>query len=386
MTVFRLCLRIIKANLGSMAIFAAIFVALSLVMSQSGSKAQSLDFNLDRIKVGVVSGQGSPAELGLKGALEPIAVLTEAPDDPAAIREALFFQSLDYVVAFPPRLEARLPEGEAPALRVYPGANGAKNLYAGQRINQYLNYLDLYARAWPEASDAALAERLGPELDRWSETALSPDGPGLKVRFAAIYYNFFAYSLVAVILLGVGLCLMCVNRPDLRRRNNCSPLPPHRLARELVLALLLYALAALALFALFGLVLGVSPLSSWRTGLMLLNALVLSLWALSLSFMLGTVTRTNNMLVGCSHVFTMVSSFVSGVFVPQALLGDALLRVARFLPVYWYVLVNDSASTMTGAEPGSLRTIAGALGMQALFAAAFLCVGLVLNKRKARGA
>ena len=34
-------------------------------------------------------------------------------------------------------------------------------------------------------------------------------------------------------------------------------------------------------------------------------------------------------------------SFLCGIFVPQNLLSDGVLAVGKFLPAYWYIVIND---------------------------------------------
>ena len=39
-----------------------------------------------------------------------------------------------------------------------------------------------------------------------------------------------------------------------------------------------------------------------------------------------------------SNVIALGMSFLSGVFVPIEFLGDGIIKVAHFLPAYWYIM------------------------------------------------
>ena len=63
--------------------------------------------------------------------------------------------------------------------------------------------------------------------------------------------------------------------------------------------------------------------------------------------------------------------------VPQELLGEKVLLVAKFFPVYYFVRIND-------AVINSLSEVAFELFMQVLFAVAFLLLGLMFSKKAQR--
>lgn len=39
-----------------------------------------------------------------------------------------------------------------------------------------------------------------------------------------------------------------------------------------------------------------------------------------------------------SNVIALGMSFLSGVFVPIEFLGDGIIKIAHFLPAYWYIM------------------------------------------------
>ena len=75
--------------------------------------------------------------------------------------------------------------------------------------------------------------------------------------------------------------------------------------------------------------------------------------------------------------------FTCGVFIPTNLLGDNVLAVARFLPVYWYIKAN---SMIAETEPYSLNGVLQCYGILLAFAAAFVVFTLLVRRVKYSGA
>ena len=66
------------------------------------------------------------------------------------------------------------------------------------------------------------------------------------------------------------------------------------------------------------------------------------------------------------------------------LLSSGVRKAAQFLPVYWYETANEILMDY-GEIPGDIRNrLAGAIGIQLVFAAAFVCVTLAVAKKRQR--
>ena len=79
---------------------------------------------------------------------------------------------------------------------------------------------------------------------------------------------------------------------------------------------------------------------------------------------------------------TPVSYTHLGVFVPQAIMSPAVLKVSQFLPAYWYVRANDLLGSIHTASAETLRPVFECMGIQLLYAAALFALALLLSKKK----
>lgn len=82
------------------------------------------------------------------------------------------------------------------------------------------------------------------------------------------------------------------------------------------------------------------------------------------------------------QVVSLGSSFLAGAFVPQALLGDAVLSFARILPSYWYVKANDSLVELATYTFEDLRPVLLSIAVVFGFAVALYVVTQVVASRR----
>ena len=112
-----------------------------------------------------------------------------------------------------------------------------------------------------------------------------------------------------------------------------------------------------------------------------LNSLVFVIIALSIGFLLGNICDSK-IISPISTVISLGCAFLGGSFVPQEVLGENVLKIARIIPSYWFVKANDTIAETGVFTSGALKEIFGYMGIQLCFAAAFLAVALVVIKRK----
>ena len=114
----------------------------------------------------------------------------------------------------------------------------------------------------------------------------------------------------------------------------------------------------------------------------ILNSLVMLLVALSISYLVGIITTNSNMLSGVVNVISLGMCFLCGVFVPLEYMNSGVKTVAKFLPVYWYETTNDMLVQFSHIT-GDVRTdVLQALGIQLVFAIAFVCIAMAFSKWK----
>ena len=97
----------------------------------------------------------------------------------------------------------------------------------------------------------------------------------------------------------------------------------------------------------FGFILNIDNMMSYNGLLLCINALVFTISALSISYLVGLLIKSRNAQSAIANVLSLGFSFLSGVFIPQELLSDKALAIASFNPTYWYVKANNVIGTLS---------------------------------------
>ena len=118
-----------------------------------------------------------------------------------------------------------------------------------------------------------------------------------------------------------------------------------------------------------------------------INTLIYTLVCVAISFLAGNLTKSRGAQAAIVNVLSLGLSFISGVFVPQAMLGEPVLKIARFLPTYWYVRGNhliDGADLTAGFSVGFMS--AELLVQLAFIAGLFALAGVIIRRKRSADA
>ena len=107
--------------------------------------------------------------------------------------------------------------------------------------------------------------------------------------------------------------------------------------------------------------------------------------ALSLAYLIGLFMKNNNMLNGITNIVSLGMCFLSGVFVPTNIMDKKVLKIAQFLPVYWYENINETLSRYHVVSGKIAVDIWKSMGIEIMFTLALLALILAVSKYKRQG-
>jgi ABC-2 type transport system permease protein len=182
----------------------------------------------------------------------------------------------------------------------------------------------------------------------------------------------------------VGVIMSVFSKLDIKRRNLCSPVRLFNINLQLFFGNLSFALVAWGVMVIASLVLYGGSMWTNNGLFLVLNSLVFSLTALSISFLIATLVSSKSAQNAIANVMTLGFCFIGGVFVPQQLLGKSVLSIASFTPTYWYVKANNIIGSMVNFSQENLMPVFIAIMIEIAFGIAVLGVTLVMIKQKQR--
>lgn len=403
MQVFRAYFKVVRASAGTIALYMFIFLQTAILVSVLNPSGGAGSFEETRTPIAVINRDGgAPLAQGLADYLADTFRLVPFPDDPEKLQDALFWRNVEYIATIPEGFSQAFMAGEeGVAIQKAVVPDSTSSHYVDLRIDKFLNTARLhrdFGAPGVNAPDAqahlvaAVRKDLSASTPVTVTAGAASDG---TVPGYSHYYSFMSYTLLAMAMLGISSTMMAFNKAEVRLRNLCTPVSVRRMSLALAAGHGVLAVACWAVLVLFSLVFhGKALLASGRLWLYLVNSLTFAVVATAIGFAVGSFVKSGSAQAGAVNVIALGMSFLSGVFVPQSIMSQSVLAVARFLPAYWYIRAHDAigalvggassgaTSVASGAASNALGSIAPYLLIQLGFAAAIFSVTLLISKER----
>lgn len=383
MEVFKAYFKIIRKQIPMISVYVVLFIGISMIFTSILGSLHG-EFAATKSKVALFNDdKGSPIAVGLEAYLGDMAAIVKIPDNTESIEDALFCGNIEYALRIPAGFSKGLMEGTGSVKLMRTAASGTSaSVYTDMLVNRYLGIAELYARSIPGISQAQIAEYVAADLAVQTDVKLNTYGRAAETNTLTYYFNYLAYSIMAVMMIGVTSFMMAFNEKDFSNRNQCSPMKPLWMNVQILLGNMAFAAIVWTAFctAIF-LLYGKAPLNA-GTALLCVNALSMTVVSLGMGFLAGKFIRNAGVQSAVTNVVSLGMSFICGVFVPQEMLGKTVLDIARFLPAYWYVKAVDDIKNMTAFSFQDMLPALYGMLIQLGFAAALFIVALVVTKQR----
>ena len=396
MRVFKAMLKVTGKHIVELTVYFFVFMVMMVYMTSilgSVEDDQLSSFTPNKPNVYIVNDdKGDPVSDGLEEYLSENVQIVDIKLEKDAIADALFYQKIEYVLRIPTGFgDALLNDSREVLLEKTASPNMTSAINADMLVDRYLRTVRLYADVeLKETSDQSVREALVNQTrinleqssplsfsDREKKTEASDD----RMRAG---YGYLSYAIMSILILAVTSVTSVFIQSEVRSRMRCSPIKTGNLQLQLFLGnLCLAVLFWLLLNAVIALVFQDFNLDSLRL-LLLLNSFVFSLVSLSLGFLIGNLTASRNAHNAIANVMGLGLSFISGVFVPQELLGATVLRIASFTPTYWYIGAIEESFRITSETGYAIGKLIACLAIQLCFALSFLALSLVVSMQRRR--
>ncbi|PYG85769.1 ABC-2 type transport system permease protein [Ruminiclostridium sufflavum DSM 19573] len=385
MQVFKTYFRIIKKNMGQISIYIGVFLTLAILFSFSSPSKDLDNFMQAKTRVAFINeDEHSPLIDGLRDYLKDYSVYVSLENDTQKLQDALFFRDVEYIVKIPKGFTADIMEGKDAKIGKITVSESTNGIYTDMLVNKYLSTVKMYLTYYNNITQAELAEKAADDLKVATHVQIKRDeNQNSKTGDNAIYFfNYLAYAITSILLLGVTSIMMVFNNKNIRRRTLCSPIKNSSLNMQIILGNIIYAAACWGLMMVCNFLLFRDDMFTLNGLYFCINSLVFTVMALCLAFFAGIFVKSSNAQSSVTNVLGLGLSFISGVFVPQEFLSKAVLDIAKFTPAYWYVKANNEISNLTNFNIENLTPIFQYMLIELCFGAALLSVALVLTKRK----
>ena len=379
MTVFKGYMKILKKNIGLVMIYLVIFFSVAMALQAAARKEHLEDFQKTSVDIAVANQDDSILSHALTDYLKTIHNVSEISSDPSVMQEELYYRNAEYIVQIPENFyETCIVQGKPISVTKVPGSY--TSFYVDQQINAWLNNIRTYIASGFSQEEAAKAALVQPAVNVsiYQNESTTTGTPGYTY-----YFRYVPYLFLAVLCYSMGYILLAFQKEDIQKRMQASAVSIRRQNLEGLLAMFTMGLG-LWLIAIVGSLIMYQQklLTSGVLVYYLLNTFLMMIVALSLSYLLGLFVKNSNMLNGISNIVSLGMCFLSGVFVPMSVMDKKVLKIAQFLPVYWYENVNETLSQYHIISGDVAVNIWKSMGIQLVFALAILAMILAVSKYK----
>jgi ABC-2 type transport system permease protein len=383
MQVFKLYIKLLKSAAPALIVYLVIFTVVIFLLTTNHRKDTG---GFEEVKVETALLNYDKDSILVQDLLDYISRYCDFKnyeDNDTKLSDALFFRQVEYILTIPYDFGEDFLEGKEVAIEKKNVPGEAYFLSVDNAINTYLNTARLYLKALPDITEEDLVSHIRRDLGKTSQVSIITDkNQGKDYNFYNQYFNTAAYILLSCCLLGIGMIMLTFHNADILHRNMVTPMTNMDMNLQLIGGNLLFVLIYDVFFILYGFLINPDKTINGNVLLYWLNLVVFSVSALSISYLAAMLVKSRQANNALSIVLPLGLGFISGAFVPQLLLGDPVLKMASFTPLYWFIKGNDTIAGLVYSDWENIKNIIYYMLIQIGFAAALFSLSLVISKNK----
>ena len=380
MQVFKLFFKILKSQLGLMIMYVAIFAGISQMVSNLNTTPTLEDYEETSLEITISDNDNSTASAAFKEFLlknNKEVVLDDLSEE--TIQDELYYRNTSNVLIIPAGFEKNLLAGKTDKmLDIYNIPDTMASNVFTNRTNTYISTVSAYIAGGCSLDEALTKTETS--LDKKADVEIISAAADAGQNPLSLYLTYIAYVFIAIAVTGVSPIIQVFNKPELRKRFNCSPYKTGKSSLEIMAATAIVGLGICTAFIALTYVMYGDMLLTTEGMLSIVNMFAYMLISLSIAYLIGTISSKAEIIPMMANIISLGCSFLGGVFVPLELLGDGIIKLAHFLPSYWYITAKDSIFSL--ANGGSYTAVWSKMGVEVLFAILFFLIGLIVQRYK----
>ncbi len=365
MQVFKTFFKILNKQKHQFVIYTCIFAVLLGVLTSVGSDERK-EFKESKMDIVVFDYDNSEESKYLMEYMYSIHNKVDIKDDKEEIQDNLYWQVLDYVLYID---EGYSETGKVSSIK----RSGTKvGAYADGQIASYQKAFNTYVAA-------------GYSLDEANAKAIEAlDNEGLvsykgKTSVAKpkiyYYYTYITYILIMLLMNVMAPIIIVYNRKEIRDRNGVSPMTTKSRSFQLIGATVVLSVAVWAVLIIVSAIMFKGEIFKGTNPLNMVSSFVFLILTVGLVCLVSNFNIKAPTISMISNIIALGMAFLGGVFVPLEIFSENVMKLSKLMPTYWHVTATDSLY-----KNGALDTFWKCVGIEALYAGAFIAVALVVTK------
>ncbi len=305
--------------------------------------------------------------------------IIDIKNDEDAINDALFYRDVNYIIYIPTNFRSYFLENKNPQIEIKTTGDYQASL-AEMMLERYLKVANIYNSILDNEDD--IIESINNTLSKEVKAEITSKLDTDSLSKVTLFYNFSNYSILAGCVYVICLILSSFKDEKIRKRTIISSTNYKKINRNLLISNSLFALILWFFYVILSLVLLGDIMFSIHGLICIINSFIFTICALTLAFLLANLINSKDAINGIVNVVALGSSFLCGAFVPMEWLPDSVIKIAHFLPSYWYIKTNELLKTMEIFNFDTMKPIIINMAVIILFSIGFIIITNYFSRKK----
>jgi len=305
--------------------------------------------------------------------------IIEIDENEAAIRDALFYRDVNYIVYIPKNYREDFLNKKNPEIEIKKTGDYNASL-AEMLLDRYLKtasiYLDIYS------NEEELIKNLNKTLDTKTEVQIVSKLDTTSLNKATFYFNFLNYSLLAGLIFVICMVLLSFKNVNIHKRTVISSMDYKQINKELFISNLIFGFLSWLFYIALGIIIIGKVMFTTHGLIYILNSFVFLVCAISIALLIGNLVSNKNTINGIVNVVALGSSFLCGAFVPMEFLPNFVLKIAHILPSYWYMKTNEMLKSIDKFNLATINSLITNMLILIIFTIIFTLITRVVTSKK----
>ena len=295
------------------------------------------------------------------------------------INDALFYREVSYVIYIPKDYRKNVLLGKNPKLDIKKTDEYDAHL-SEMMLKRYIKLQNIYNKE--AGSEDELITLINDNINDDVNIKITSKVDTSKTYNIAYYFNFASYSILAIIIYIICLVLCSFKEESISKRINISSINYKSHNNKILLASIVFSSIVWFLFVIIGVIVVGDIMFSLRGLISIINSLIFTFCALTLSILISSLTNNKNAISGIVNVIALGSAFLCGAFVPAEYLPSSVLNFAHILPAYYYINSNDLLKNIDVINISSMHPIIINTIIIIMFSILFIILNNVVTRKK----
>lgn len=350
MIVFKNYLKVAKSFIGIIIIYTGIFFGISFIQQQQLNTSTSLD--ISSVEVAIIDNDKSEFTTDFTSYVKQEGNYVDLEDE-TDLKDALFYRKVSFIMIIPENYTNDVLQGKDVYIKTMQVPDSYVASYVKEIFNKYLNTATTYSKL--EIKD--VKNKIQEDLDNKANQVVVTQQANKDVQNLKYVFNFSNYTLLTIIIMVITVIIAAFNKEMVKKRIDSSPLKQKTFNNQILLGNLLVAGMIWLLYVGLAIIISKDGMFTINGILYSVNSLIFTMFAVTFSILLSKLTSEPEVISGVSNVVGLGFSFISGSFVPQAMLASSVVTISKITPSYWFVNTNEKIAELTKFDFQSLQPI-----------------------------